>query len=216
MLSRIDDIIYPNRCEVIELASQRYIYPIYKNGSGSITEYAKLSQYKTLFNEQIRRVELINVILRDPLSRFISGVNTYVFNTKRDNPNLDVSTILYFVEHYLFLNRHYAPQFFWLLNLARFSRPDTLVTFSPMTEIGQLTDRHSRANVEPITDKLKEKIESFDWSKLDLYLQLDQILLDHIGQTTTMHDLITHIQLDHKKLYELVFQPTLNIADVLS
>jgi len=32
MLSRLDDVIYPNRCEVIEIEpSQRYIYPIFKN-----------------------------------------------------------------------------------------------------------------------------------------------------------------------------------------
>ena len=214
MFSEVDSIIFPDSCEVIQIASQHFVYPIFKCGRSSLTRSMESKGWTFVAESDIPNItQPITIFLRDPRDRFLSGVNTYLQHLEND---LDQHTVLYFVNQYLFLNRHYAPQFFWLLNLARFSRPDTLVTFSPMTEIGQLTDRHSRANVQPITDKLKEKIESFDWSKLDLYLQLDQILLDHIGQTTTMHDLITHIQLDHKKLYDLVFQPTLNIADVLS
>ena len=95
MLSRLDDIIYPNRCEVIEIeASQRYIYPIFKNGSGSITEYAKIQKLKILINEQIRKLSDINVIIRNPQERFISGFNTYVYNTKQENSQLDLDTIM--------------------------------------------------------------------------------------------------------------------------
>jgi hypothetical protein len=37
MLSQLDHIIYPDRCEVYEIVpSQRYFYPIFKNGSSSI------------------------------------------------------------------------------------------------------------------------------------------------------------------------------------
>jgi hypothetical protein len=154
----------------------------------------------------------ITVFLRDPRDRFLSGVNTYLQHLGND---LDQHTALYFVNQYLFLNRHYAPQFFWLLNLARFSRPDTLVTFSPMTEISQLTDANDHAGVEPLTDNLRKKIESFSWSKLELYLYLDQILIDHVGKTISIHDLIKHVQTNHNKLYDLVFQQTLDIVNVL-
>lgn len=193
MLSRIDDIIYPNRCEVIELASQRYIYPIYKNGSGSITEYAKLSQYKTLFNEQIRRVELINVILRDPLSRFISGVNTYVFNTKRDNPNLDVSTILYFVEHYLFLNRHYSPQVGWILNLSKYTNDSTKIRLFGMDSLLEFTPLHSRPQEENIltVDDISRLQANQD---LLPYIKLDNSLLELIGQELTVAELLKYIK----------------------
>jgi hypothetical protein len=115
----------------------------------------------------------------------------------------------------LFLNRHYAPQFFWLLNLARFSRPDTLVTFSPMTEIGQLTDKHNHAGIDPMTDELREKIDSFNWSSLELYYYLDQILINQIGKTSTIHELIKDIQINYTELYQLVFQKTLDIINVL-
>ena len=118
MLSRIDDIIYPNRCEVIEFSDpQRFVYPIFKNGSSSLTEYARQQGYKTLLNEQIKKIKIIDVILRNPQDRFISGLNTFLWMTKRDHPDLDTKTILHFAENYLFLNRHYAPQISWLINL---------------------------------------------------------------------------------------------------
>ena len=121
MLSRLDDVIYPNRCEVIEIEpSQRYIYPIFKNASSSIIEYSKQKQYRILFNEQLKRIDVVDVILRDPQSRLISGVNTYVVNLLQENPELDQTTIMYFVNKYLFLNRHYSTQLSWLLNLFRY------------------------------------------------------------------------------------------------
>ena len=95
MLSRIDDIIFPDRCEVIEIeASQRGIYPIYKNGSSSLNEYAQAQKLKILFNEQIRKLSDINVIIRNPQERFISGFNTYVYNTTQENPQLNLDTIM--------------------------------------------------------------------------------------------------------------------------
>ena len=94
MLSRIDEIIYPNRCEVVEFSDpQRFVYPIFKNGSSSLTEYARQQGYKTLLNEQIKRISIIDVVLRDPMDRFLSGFNSYVYNTKTENPNLDLNTV---------------------------------------------------------------------------------------------------------------------------
>lgn len=157
----------------------------------------------------------ITVFLRNPRDRFVSGINTFLQHLDAEGNQLDQHTVLYFVNRYLFLNRHYAPQFFWLLNLMKFSGPNTLVEFQPITEISKLTDIHSHAEVEPITPELAQKIQTFDWNKLELYFYLDQILLDHIGQTINLQDLIKYIQTNHAKLYELVFQKTLNIINVL-
>jgi hypothetical protein len=213
MFSEVDSIIFPDSCEVIQVASQQFVYPIFKCGRSSLTESIKSKGWMFVAEQDISKITTpIRIFLRDPRDRFLSGVNTYLQHLGND---LDQHTVLYFVNQYLFLNRHYAPQFFWLLNLARFSCRDTLVTFSPMTEISQLTDRHSRANVEPITNELEEKINLFNWSALDLYFHLDQVLIDHIGKTVRVQDLIKHIQLDHKELYESVFQPTLDIVNVL-
>lgn len=163
---------------------------------------------------QIKNIKYpITVFLRDPKQRFYSGVNTFLQHMAKEN--LDSRTVLYFVNRYLFLNRHYAPQFFWLLNLARFAGTNMQVTFHDMKEISNLTAIHSHADVEPLTQQVKSIIDSFDWHKLELYMYLDQILIDHIGKTICLQDLIQHVQTNHKNLYELVFQNTLDIIDVL-
>lgn len=216
MFSEVDSIIFPDSCEVIQIASQQFVYPIFKCGRSSLTVSMESKGWTFVPENDIPNIiDPIIVFLRDPRDRFLSGVNTYLQHLENEGNSLDQHTVLYFVNRYLFLNRHYAPQFFWLLNLARFSRPDTLVTFSPMTEIGQLTDINHRAEIVPITNELKEKINSFDWSKLELYLYLDQILLDHIGKTIKIHELITHVRTNYSELYQVVFQKTLDIANVL-
>jgi hypothetical protein len=163
---------------------------------------------------QIKNIsDPITVFLRDPQERFLSGVNTFIQHLQGDQ--LDTHTVLYFINRYLFLNRHYAPQFFWLLNLYRYTSPDAKVSFRPMTDISLLTHRHSHADVEPITQELKEKINQFDWPKLELYFYLDQILIDHLGKTVKILDLLNHIKQDHAVLYNLVFTKSLDIVNVL-
>ena len=193
MLSRIDDIIYPNRCEVIEMASQRYIYPIFKNGSGSITEHAKKQKFKILLNQQINKLTLINVIVRDPLSRFISGINTYVFNMLRDKPDLDMDTILFFVENYLFLNRHYSPQLGWLINLSKYINKDTQLHLLGMESLHEFTP----LNIRPIEEKIlpKDVIDRLNSNiHNEMYLRLDNLLLSLIGQTMTFDDILKYLK----------------------
>jgi hypothetical protein len=217
VFSEVDNIIFPDSCEVIQTASQHFVYPIFKCGRSSLHQSMEYKGWKFLSEDEIKQITTpITVFLRNPRERFLSGVNTYLQHLSAEGNDLEQHTVLYFVNKYLFLNRHYAPQFFWLLHLAKFVGIDAQVTLCDVTEISQLTSRHSHAEVEPLTDELKEKIESFDWSKLELYFYLDQILLDHIGQTITIGQLIKHARINHSNLYELVFQNTLNIANVLS
>lgn len=154
----------------------------------------------------------IQVFVRDPRQRFFSGVNTFVQHLQ-DN-DLDTHTVLYFINQYLFLNRHYAPQFFWLLHLAQHV-PNVQVKLSDITEITQLTNRYSNGEVKPLTLELETRIKSFDWSKMELYFYLDDILLDYRGQTVTVADLITDVQTEHKQLYDLIFKPTVDLVNVL-
>jgi hypothetical protein len=193
MLSRIDDIIYPNRCEVIEIeASQRYIYPIYKNGSTSLNEYARRQGFKILFNEQIKRAAVIDVILREPMQRFISGINTYVYNIKQENPNLDVDTIIYFAENYLFLNRHYAPQLTWLINLSKFTNKHTglrLHGMSALNTFTPLSTKHNETNMlsTEVVDRLKNNLHN------EMYLRLDHLVLELIGKEITFSEVLEYI-----------------------
>ena len=157
----------------------------------------------------------ITIFLRDPRQRFISGVNTFLQHLLSKEKNLDQDTVLYFVNNYLFLNRHFSPQFFWLLNLSRFAGTDKLLSLNHLSDIKLLTDLQDDAEVDPITDELRNKIQKFNWEKLELYLYLDQILIDNIGKTMTILELLDHVKRDHKDLYDLVFRKTLNIVDIL-
>ena len=204
MLSRIDDIIFPDRCEVIELASQRYIYPIFKNGSSSINEYAQAQKYKILFNGQISKLSNINVIIRNPQERFISGFNTYVYNTLRDNPRLDLNTVIYFAETYLFLNRHYAPQFSWLINLTRYASKtttklhlhgmDSLKEFTPLT----LKPNEEKILSQEVVDRLNTNIHN------EMYLRIDNLLLSLVGKAMTFEEILTYLKEQDPKACEHV------------
>ena len=194
MLSRIDDIIYPNRCEVIEIeASQRYIYPIFKNGSSSLTEYARQQGYKTLLNEQIKQISIIDVVLRDPMSRFLSGFNTYVHNIKKENSQLDVDTIIYFAENYLFLNRHYAPQLSWIINLSKYTNKQAVLHLhdrSALQKFTPLSIKPDETNMlsGEIIDNLKNNIHN------EMYQRLDHLLLELVGKEITIVEILSHLK----------------------
>jgi hypothetical protein len=215
MFSEIDNTIFPDSCEVLELVpSQLFVYPIFKNGSSSLTESAPVFGWKTINKSSISQIRSpITVFLRDPKERFISGVNTFLQHCHRDYKDLDSRTILFFVEKYLFLNRHYAPQFFWLINLARYSRAP--LKFQHMNDISQLTSHVTRAGVNPPTEEFLESIHNFPWSQLELYFFLDQLLIERIGTQTTFVDLVNDIKNTHHDLYELIFEKTYRIFDAL-
>ena len=215
MFSEIDKTIFPDSCEVLEIVpSQLFVYPIFKNGSSSLNESAPKLGWNTIKDSDISKIQTpITVFLRDPKERFISGVNTFLQHCHRDYKDLDTRTILFFVEKYLFLNRHYAPQFFWLINLARYSQAP--LKFQHMNDISQLTSYVTRANVTPSTEEFLENIKNFPWNQLELYFLLDQLLIDRIGTQTTFVDLLNNIKNTHHELYELIFEKTHRIFDVL-
>ena len=194
MLSRIDDIIYPNRCEVIEFKDlQRFVYPIFKNGSSSLTEYARQQGYKTLLNEQIKRISIIDVVLRDPMDRFLSGFNSYVYNTKTENPNLDLNTIIYFAETYLFLNRHYAPQLSWILNLSKYTNNQAVLHLHDMSSLNKFTPLSIKSNetnmLSPeVIDRLKNNIHN------EMYQRLDNLLLELVGKNVTVDEILVYLK----------------------
>ena len=215
MFSEIDKTIFPDSCEVLEIVpSQLFVYPIFKNGSSSLTESAPTFGWKTINECSISQIQSpITVFLRDPKERFISGVNTFLQHCHRDYKDLDSRTILFFVEKYLFLNRHYAPQFFWLINLARYSQAP--LKFQHINDISQLTSHVTRAGVNPPTEEFLESIQNFPWNQLELYFFLDQLLIERIGTQTTFVDLVNDIKNTHHDLYELIFKKTYRIFDAL-
>jgi hypothetical protein len=189
------------------MASQRYIYPIFKNGHTSLVYHARDEKFKTLINEQIKRLDVIDVILRNPIDRFIAGVNAYVYNEKLENPQLDVNTIIYFAETYLFLNRHYAPQISWLVNLNRYVSPTAklrLHSMSALSEFTPLTWRPREDNMLSESDIVRLKSNPHN----EIYLKLDQLLVDLIGQELTFAEILEYINVKEPSIYKHVLPQT--------
>jgi hypothetical protein len=219
MLSHLDRILFPDRCEVIEIIpSQRYVYIIFKNGHSSFFTPQKTNNWQIRINEQIRRITTIDVIIRNPQDRLISGINTFIQHTLRDNPSLDSATVEWFALNYIALNRHYASQFAWLLNLARYLTPDAKLNFLPMTAVGELTGRDLKPEgVTQADTALIEKILSI--KNNEMYQRIDTVIFDCIGQSLTWQQLLQQIKTSDVVAYEYVVvyaQQILNPTYVLS
>ena len=204
MLSHLDRIIFPDRCEVIEvIPSQRYVYVIFKNGHSSFFTPQKRNNWPIRINQQIQKINSIDVIIRNPTDRLVSGINTFIQHTIRNNPSLDPSTVEWFALNHVSLNRHYASQFVWLLNLARYLNPNAKLNFLPMTVIGELTERNSKPDgVLPATPELTEKISSI--KNNEMYQRIDTVIFNCIGQSLTWQQLLQQIKTSDVDAYEYV------------
>ena len=110
MLSYLDRILFPDRCEVIEvIPSQRYVYVIFKNGHSSFNNFKIINPRQIFINQQIQKLKQIDIIIRNPEDRLISGINTYIHFTIRDNLTLDQETVQWFALNHLYLDRLYCP-----------------------------------------------------------------------------------------------------------
>jgi hypothetical protein len=203
MLSYIDPILFPDDILVIELTPGRYVYPIYKNGSSGLFE----KSITILSPDAIRNLTHIEVFVRDPFERYISGVQTYL----RYNSHLDRETTLILIEEFLFLNSHFTLQFHWLVNLQRFV-DDIQMTFKSVSELDN--DLGETWNTLIRDELLIKRFEDND--KLHFYLQLDKILYeDFMGKTTTFRAIMVHIHKFYPVLYEEVIERSQNLCAVL-
>lgn len=205
MLSYLDPIIFPDRCELLEIVpSQRYVFPIYKNGSSSLQE----SGFRTVTD--ISNIAIVDVFVRDSYSRFLSGVHSYLEYSLNEDTKLDRYTALKFINEYLFLNRHYVPQFHWLLNLQRFNRGQ--IRLLPMSDINTITNQHwHNRTVDP---ELHEFFK--DNSRLHFYLSIDKVLTEVLlGQTVTFGKIVETIKQRYPEVYREIIQYSIKICGAL-
>lgn len=121
-------------CLVVDIRGRK-VYPIFKVGSSSLKEAAD----KQITNKHIEKIDHIEILLRNPNDRFVSGLNTYC-----TQHNLNVKETWRLVEQGKLIDRHFAPQYVWLLHLYRFYKG--LITLRPFEDISKITNIHKNGN----------------------------------------------------------------------
>jgi len=202
MLSQLDNIIFPDRCDVLEIVpSQRYVYPIFKNGSSSLYE----SGFRLMEHNELDTIPVIDIYVRNPYDRFVTGVNTFL----QHNSNLDSATALHFVTNYLFLNRHFCPQFYWLVNLQRFTRAE--IRINPIESLSDITRLRVNQSQDPLLD------EALSTSKLHFYLSIDKVLTeDLLGKTVSFDQIVQTIKHKYPEVHKEVVQRSIDLCNVLA
>jgi hypothetical protein len=196
--------LFPDHCEVVEIPlHNQCVFKIQKNGSSSLEFQKEKYNLSTLVNDEILALDYIDVYIRNPRSRYVSGVNTFIQHLQRDHPGLDIPTSIWFAKRYKFLNTHYLPQFYWIANLSRYLRQDAKLRIRDFKNFGKVVDIQDRAAVTPPTNDFVKTILSDD-PALELWLYLDQILLDLAGSTLTWSEILHHYQKNHKSVLEHV------------
>ena len=208
MRTALDTELFPDLCEVVEMPlHNQCVYLIQKNGNSSLRLQQARDNLAVFTNDEIRALDHVDVYIRNPRARYVSGVNTYLQHLQRDYPELDLSTAFWFAKRYKFLNTHYLPQFHWLANLSRYLRSDAKIRIRDFRDFGKITDFHLQAEIVPPTTEFIDRLLT-DNTDLELWLYLDQILLDLAGQEFTWSELLDHYQRNHKNIIEHVLPKT--------
>ena len=155
-------------CIVVEVGPHT-VYPIFRVGSTSLVAAAD----KKYTNEQIAKCKHIDILIRDPGERFVSGLNQY----SRNN-NLDVKETWELINKGQLHDRHFTPQYVWLLHLYKFYKG--AVTLKPFRDIKKITNKHVN----------KDKSKKVAVALLRSFVEVDYQLMDHCGKTIQLGDLI--------------------------
>jgi len=174
--------LFTTDCCVILLEDNSAVYPIFKNGQTSLFYYAREKKLKILKNKQLQHIKKIKVFLRDPLQRFVSGVHTVIELEKINN----IDVFFKEVECFKTYNRHFIPQFYWLLHLSKYFKG--LVELRPSEELYDLIPLRKGPNIKTLTAARKKQIMSINNKA---YVGVDYKLMDrYIGQTIDLEKII--------------------------
>jgi len=190
MLTNLDQELFPDDCEVVLAPPHNLqIYLIQKNGSSSLRTEAKKQNWKIVSNLDLMTLDSVDIFLRDPVDRYLSGVNTFVQHLCRDHPMLDRDTCTHMALKYSFLNRHYLPQWHWILNLVRFLTKDCVIRLHDLSELENVTQLRDRAWILPYDQAWADLVLEHTRS-LELWFLLDRILLGYRGESMTWQELL--------------------------
>ena len=155
-------------CIVIDVGPHT-VYPIFRVGSSSLLFAAD----KKYTNKQIAKCNHIDILIRDPGDRFVSGVNKYC-----QQNNLDIKETWKLIEQGRLVDRHFAPQYMWLLHLYKFY--NGTVMLKPFHTIKKITNLH----------KKKDENKKVDVALLKSFVEVDYRLMEHYNKTSQLGELI--------------------------
>lgn len=208
MQTALDIELFPDLCEVVAMPlHSQWVYLIQKNGNSSLRIQQRRDNLTVFANDEIRALDYVDVYIRNPRARYVSGVNTYLQHLRRDHPELDPSTAFWFAKRYKFLNTHYLPQFHWLANLSRYLRSDTKIRIRNFEDFGKIANVQSRAEIIAPTKEFATELLSNNHN-IELWLYLDQILLDLSGSMFTWNELLEYYQCNHMNIIKNVLPKT--------
>jgi hypothetical protein len=174
--------LFTTDCPIIIIDNYNLVYPIFKNGRTSLFHYAEEKKLKILKNQQLQDIKKIKVFLRDPLQRFVSGVHTVIELEKINN----IDVFLKEVECFKTYNRHFIPQFYWLMHLFKYF--NGVVELAPVNDLYKLIPTRGGPPVKKLTGARKKKILSINNK---MYVDVDYKLMNkYLGQTVGLEKII--------------------------
>ena len=174
--------VFTTDCCVIQLEDNSTVYPIFKNGKSSLFVHAEKKKLNILKNKQIENIEKIKIFLRDPLRRFVSGVHTVIELEKINN----VDVFLKEVESLRTYDRHFFPQFYWLMHLFKYF--NGVIELSPVADLYELIPNRNKPPIKKLTRLRKEKILTINNK---IYVDVDYKLINkYLGQTVELEKII--------------------------
>ena len=193
MFKNLTDVLTTD-CEVIKFNNEQYFYPIFKNGRSSLTMYAGTNNLPLLKNKEISNLKKITVFLRSPEERFVSGVYTFFYFT---NNRLIDENILKKIESFDIIDRHFIPQYLWLLHLHKYFKG--IIEFETVSELYNLIPNRDGPwtnNPTPwktITQEEKNKILSIKHKK---YIDVDEkIIKKYMNRSVELEKLIKEFKI---------------------
>lgn len=158
-------------CVVIQIGNN-IIYPIFKNASTNLFKICD----KTFINEEINKFDLVTVFMRDPAERFTSGVNKYC-----NINNLDIKTTVDKIHDGVLVDRHFAPQWVWLLHLYRYYKKQVIL--KPMSAVKQVCKiTNKKFDKHPVLPPVE-------------FIKTDQLILEHMEKIINLDFLIKECKL---------------------
>ena len=193
MFKNLIDILTAD-CEVIKFNDEQFFYPIFKNGRSSTETYAKKNNLTFLKNKEISNCKKITVFLRSPIERFVSGVHTFFYLTNNQSINDDT---LKKIESFDIIDRHFVPQYVWLLHLYKYFRGT--IEFRSVSELYNIIPNrdgpwsNNPKPWHPITEKGKNKILSIENKK---YIEVDEkIIKKYMNRSVELEKIIREFKI---------------------